>query len=80
MVTGFWSSRQELADLPQWLGPKGNVAMPFVPEFTIVEDIDDPGSEVYAIGWRTLLKRWISCKVLRPTDEIMELLGPDSAP
>lgn len=70
-------NREEMRKLPDNIGPICNVKMEMVPEFTVLENVYDPESEVYATGWRKLLERWLKKRIIRMTPEIRDLLGPD---
>lgn len=76
---GNWSMAdlKSRKGLPPWQGPMGNVHMGIVPEWTIIEDIDDPESELYCLGWRILVVRWIAKNIIRLSTEVRSLLGPD---
>lgn len=63
--------------LPAHIGPMGNVKYPMIPEWTEVEDVDNVEAGIHAIGWRLLLKRWLSKGLIKLTEEIKELIGPD---
>lgn len=63
--------------LPPWIGPMGNVKYPMIPEWTEVEDVNDVNAGIHAMGWRLLLKRWLHKGLIRPTQEIKDLIGPD---
>lgn len=60
---------------PRWEGAIVNVIRGMVPEFTWVEHMGDPESGIHCLGWRTVLKRCLGQKVIRPTVRIVSLLG-----
>lgn len=74
-IYDHWAFRR--GDVPAWIGPIGNVKYPMIPEWTEVEDVDDPDAGIHAIGWRLLLKRWLQKGLIRPTTEIREAIGRD---
>ena len=59
-----------------WIGAICNVRRGMVPEFTMMEHLGDPESEVHCHGWRTVLEKCLGQKVIKPSAKILSLLGP----
>jgi hypothetical protein len=60
---------------PAWEGSITNCTRGMVPEFTMMEHFGDPESEIHCLGWREVLHRCLSQKVIRPSAKVLALLG-----
>lgn len=56
-------------------GPLMNITRGMVPEWTLTENANDPDSEIYCWGWRLVVVRCLKQRIIRPTREVVELLG-----
>lgn len=61
-------------DIPRQ-GPLMNMKTGMVPEWTLMERANDPESEVYCWGWREIVLRCLRRKLIKPTQEVIDLVG-----
>ncbi len=58
-----------------WEGAICNIKRGMIPEWTLTDNVDDPETEIWCWGWRLVVLRCLSAKIIRPSKAILGLLG-----